>query len=256
MGGSMKKLDHGCVRKPDVPERNMRKFFKHSTVTVGLLATLGLGGMATGIIAPKTAAAEQAKTKRIADRDVQVLRTQTSFQTVDRNTEPYRIPEQKKKLKSSGEMSGEVTMNGVKVESQAFRLVVSRTDLKIDYSGDTSRVWEATVFFPKEREQNPSRKDAGTRKISLGNFAEYISKATGEKMESARILMETGTFQYNGESTWYADVYVLPLNGEGEVIGKQSDGGNLAYTISYYANLANGATALITEPTDTRVARR
>lgn len=252
----MKKLDHGCVRKPDVPERNMRKFFTRGTVAVGLLATLGFGGMATGIIAPKTAAAETSEKRQVGGKLVPVYHLEESVAVLDGRTQQYRRGETREK-----ERNGERYAYNLQVPEQKINFTVSCQSVKADFNGDgnqvTLRNWMLVAKFPKERERNPKAEGAGVRVFEFGDFSEAVRNVSGQEMTRVHVVMETGTFDNKGTETWYANIHVFPVNASGDFITKKGSNEYLAFTASFYdTNVAGGAQLLVEPGKDTRIAKR
>ena len=222
----MKELKYGV---PDVAVRNRdsatpkRSFFKLAAPALATL--LSLTAPAVVMTVAHKAVAQDVE---ICGRKVEVVKLDKSVAQMDKETKPFREREFSAKESGDGEY-----MNSVHIPN-TVTLIVSTDKNK----------WVVDVLFNKELDRTGT---SGTRRLDISDFSQYVNRLANQKMERAYIVLETGTFEYEGKNTEFVTAHIYPLNKEGKPITRMAEG-DLTFDVSYFeGNIGNG-TSLLVEP--------
>jgi hypothetical protein len=183
-----------------------------STPSVTLLA-------AASNIAPDATSVE------IMGKKLNVVRLDARLADLDRQTEQYREGEFLPKS------ADDYYTNSVRVPGK-IRFVVS-----INHADGNYRV---DMDFPN--------RSSGTGGVNLNDFATYVEKVSGQKMERVKFVVEIGTFDDNGSKIEFESAHLFPLNAKGEPITKRGNGEFIVYTASHFADRGGGSASLLIEP--------
>lgn len=226
----MKGLKHG---QDDVAVRNRiidtpkRPFFK-ATATALVAGLLYVGTPAAILTIPNKAVAQETE---ICGRKVEVVKLDKTVAQMDRETAPYR----------EGEFTAEQSVSG------GYMISVNIPH-KLDFIVTNKGKWMVDVAFAAELDKTGT---SGTRRIDLSDFADYVGRVTSQKMERVHIILEFGTFEYQGKNTEYTTAHIYPLNKEGQPIARMKEG-DLTFDVSYFDGRITGGEALLVEPSSRR----
>ncbi|MDD5172144.1 MAG: hypothetical protein PHF60_03860 [Candidatus ainarchaeum sp.] len=228
----MKRLEHGqsavAARTRDAATSRPLAYKLTSPLLVGLLA---IGAPAAIMTISNKAVAQEIE---ICGRKVEVVKLDKTVAQMDRETAPFRGAEAMPENSVSGGYINSVTVPG-----------------KITFGISSERdKWFVVVAFPKGLDKTGI---TGTRSIDLTDFADYVEKLSGQKMERAYIILELGTFEYQGKNIEYVTAHIYPLNEKGQFITRMKNG-DLTYDVSYYAGETYGGESLLVESAGRRSA--
>ena len=238
--------DHAKKPVSQVPEVTRRSFMKSvgKTLAEGMLIA-GLAGPVAVMAVPKTAQAEkQLGQVTIAGVRGELTQLETSFAKLDRETEPYRKTTVNTQL-GPVQLAGENTFvdnNGVTVYINKVIYTnrsdtTPRADRELTFSVQlTDTTYDAGVNFPPSEDKTPGTTTPGAKSGSIKDFADAVQQVTGQKLRRIKIVIEKGVFEYHGNpNTIYTNAYILPVDSQGQIIGRQATGEYLATEVSYYA---------------------
>ena len=238
-------------KAPDRIAEQLKRGFKRAgkTLAEGMLIA-GLAGPVAVMAVPKTAQAEkQMGQVTIAGVRGELTQLETSFAKLDRETEPYRktvVNTQLGPVSNSGELTF-VNNAGVTVYTNTVflsinPLVTPRADREVSFEVHlTDTTFDALVNFPPNEDRTPNTQTPGAKSANMNDFAAAVQQITGQKLKRVKIVIEKGIFEYNGNpNTVYTNAYILPVNSQGQIIGRQPTGEYLAAEVSYFAGTATG----------------
>ena len=231
-GRYMRKLEHS---EHDVHDKasdkavSRRSFLKSAAIGMGLIAGLQLG------FRPGVAMAQD-EYREVGGRQLRVIRLDRTLAEMDRDTAQYRDPAHEH---MPGSTNNYVYSNDIVVPNEVSFIV------SIDRNNDARRL---VVRFPANRETNPNPPSPGVRVMNLNDFASYVRSLTGREMERVKFILESGTFQYNGNETRYTSMYMFPLDANGNILTRRGNGEFVVVDCSYYADQVNSGISLIAEP--------
>ena len=212
----MKELKYGV---PDVAVRNRdsatpkRSFFK--TTAAALVAGLLYATPAAIFTMPNKAVAQETE---ICGRKVEVLKLEKTIAQMDMDTKPYRKGEAMPGHSVTGGYINSVTVPG-----------------KITFAvGGKEGKWAVSVF-PDDKA------------VEINEFAGYVKRLSGQQMERVYIVLEFGTFDYNGKPTKYTTAYFYPQDKDGKFLTRMKDG-DLVYYLSKFEGKLVGDVALAVAP--------
>jgi hypothetical protein len=213
-----------------------RKFFKMGAVGAALLASLQFGSFATALLTPSTARAQETE---IEGRKVHVTNLDKTIADMDRDTARYReneiLPTERRSVYS----------NAVSIPNEVRFLVMMDPENKSGMNIGRKLL----VTFPKTKEKDPSAQGAGMRGMNLDDFANYVKRISNKDMVRVKFLLETGTFQYEGNPTKYYTAYIFPLDAQGNIISQRGNGQYIVLEASHYNDVMTGLISLVVEPT-------
>jgi len=206
-----------------------RKFFQLAAAGTLLLAGINFGSIAS---------AQGTKIKGVTFHSVTLVNT---VEKLDKETgDKYRRGEGVNKDKSKG-----FTVNIPYVMSAAATLRPDEKNGRNTFG----------VAYPKEKDKDPKRKNAGMWTTNINDFARVVKEVTGDDLKRVRIIIERTTDpDYNDE---VISAYAIPVDNCGDFVGKYN-GGYLAVGASYYPDRGEvyGGKLMLVEPPSGRIARR
>ncbi len=228
----MKKLEHS---EQDVREKasersvSRRGFLKSTALALGLVAGLQMG------LSPRMAMAQD-ETKDVGGRTVRVVRLDRPLAEMDRETAQYRDSTHEHMPDRS---NNNTYTNDIVVPNEVVFLV------SIDRTNNARWLY---VRFSRDRETDPNNQSPGMRRMNLNDFASYVRSLSGRDMERVKFILESGTFQYNGRETRYTNMYMFPLDANGNILTRRGNGEHIVVDCSYYADQVNSGISLVVEP--------
>ena len=232
-----------------VPEISRRKFV-HSVAATGALLTaaaLGLGSF------PKVANAQD-EFVQIEGQAVKVVKLTKKLDVLDRETQPYRTTTAQ--LPNGGRIvvAGEVTgadghySNAIIVPREVSFLVT------LNLPNGNVKENNINIHFPKEKDDPSISEDKkGGRGVPIDDFSNLVHKVTGQELKRVQIILEQGTFDYQGNTAKYYQAYVLPIDAQGNRTTSRGPGKYIGYVATYFyynggADAGGAGIRLITEP--------
>ncbi|NYZ74616.1 hypothetical protein H0O00_05710 [Candidatus Micrarchaeota archaeon] len=230
----MKELKFGhedvAVRNRGI-DTHKRPFFRATSAAL-IAGLLYVGTPAAVLTMPNRARAEEVQ---LCGRGVEVVKLEKTVAQMDIETAPFR----------KGEFSAQESVGGeyitaVNVPNTVTFIVSTEKKKGIE--------WVVDLAFQKELDRTGT---SGTRRIDISDFANYVRKVTKQKMERVYIILDMGTFEYEGKNTEYVTAHIYPLDKGGNFITRMKKG-DLVYGVSYYAGDVFNSEELLVEPTGRR----
>lgn len=224
----MKKLEHGkASRCADGPSQNAisrRKFFTLGVAGM-FAAKLALGGFGASFFLPTTA---NAQVLRIGGLKVFTLRLSDTVNKLDKQTSKYRRGQH---TSTSGAYATVIEISGEDLKASVV----------LNPPSGRSRLG---VTFPPEKDRKPQGQIPGHWGMIIEDFIRVVEEKTGQNVAGIKWIVDKGA---NGGNC--INIYALPVNPEGEIIGKH-EGGYLVAGASYYPQkgAVYGAIGLLLEP--------
>jgi hypothetical protein len=189
--------------------------------------------------AAKDGVSPNASSVEIGGRTLEIVRLDTRLADLDTQTARYREPE----INSSASGS---YMNSVLIPNEIrFLVTISPRDgtRMLDFQ------------FPREPVGGGS---SGVRSINLTDFFTYVRNLSGQDATRVNFIVDPGTFNNNGVTTAFTNLYIFPLNSQGQPITRRGNGEYIIYAATYYSNQSGGSASLLVEPDnrDSLYARR
>jgi len=212
--------DHG--KKPAHPdEPTRRNFFKAAGAGIALLAATNLGiGSFT-----RTANAQKDEYVQIEGQNVRIAKLDRPLDVLDKETQRYRTGlGAGETFRSDGSYGLSVVVPG----EVSFLVTLNDKSEKGKENG-------LDINYPKERDSpNTPENLRGGRGASLNSFVELVKKTTGQDVKRVQIVLEQGTFDYQGNQAKYYTAYVLPIDAQGNKTTSRGPGKYLVFEASYF----------------------
>jgi len=206
-------------RKPVNPVHTVsrRSFFKAAGAGLALLAATSYG-----LSFPKIANAQD-QYVQIEGQNVKVNKLDKPLAEFDAATQQYRRPE------TTDPRNGMYQIDVIVPGEVCF--LVTLNDLS---DGGIHKDF-MNITFPKERE-NPNVPESrkGLRGADLKSFVELVKKTTGQDVKRVKIVLEQGTFDYEGNNAKYYNAYVFPIDAQGNKITSRSTGQYLVFEATHF----------------------
>ena len=208
-----------------------RPFFKlpSSKVLLGIGLVFSFAGP---MIFPKAIRAQDAKQELVQKQKLTVVQLEKPLAQLEKET-------------SKMAADGNAMSDGTRFTSKSASVLTGQITFIADMSDMHLTVaFDATLDAPGP--------NAGMRGADLHDFAKLVEKQTGKKLEGVKIILDTGTFTYNGKQAPYTNAYLLPIDSQGKITTALGDGKYLVYGASYYAdNHVAGEPGILIEPNRT-----
>lgn len=217
----MKKLEHGRAEKPQ--ELSRREFFRLGAAGTALVAGLQLGILTF----PGTA---NAQVISIQGTRVSTERLPDTIANLERSSRRYQRGER---------VRDGVYTNMVNLSEYSMSGVVSLA------SGEDNN--QFSILFPRERDRNPRRTGAGSWNVDITDLKTLVSQVSSQEVKRMKLLVAVTTDPQQSDAV--ITVYAIPLDQNGNIIGRYRDG-YLAMGASYYPErgVVYGARSLLLEP--------
>ncbi len=227
-------------------EERPKNSFIRRTLLVGLMS--GVCACAPSVVAPsavvqqpvaraETPVQQQDEYREVGGRKLRYVKLDKTLAEMDRETQRYWNPNHEHMPWSANNYT---YSNDIVVPGEVTFVVAL-------HHRDDSRVLAAN--FPAVREADSNAPGAGLRAIGLNDFNSYVRSLAGRDIERIKFIIETGTFQYDGRETNYTNLYMLPLDLNGNILTRRGRREYIAADCSYFADRMVGGFSLLVEPT-------
>ena len=194
-----------------------RSFFKTVGAGAVLLAATSLGA---GSFSKVANAQDQYVT--IEGQTVKITKIDKHLAELGRETQKYRRPE-----------TTDPT-SGYQVDVRVPEEVTFLVTLNAVKEGGKKES-NLNILYPKERDSpNVPEHSRGGSSASLNSFVELVKKTTGQDAKRVEIVLEQGTFDYQGNDAKYYTAYIIPIDSQGKRITSRGAGKYLAFEAGYF----------------------